>query len=35
MAVPMYFLYEGGLLMAGVLSRMKRPDSEDDQDPEK
>jgi sec-independent protein translocase protein TatC len=35
MAIPMYFLYEGGLVMAGVLSRMKRPDSEDDQDPEK
>ena len=35
MAIPMYFLYEGGLLMAGALSRMKRPDSEDDQDPEK
>jgi sec-independent protein translocase protein TatC len=35
MAIPMYFLYEGGLLMARVLSRMKRPESEDGEEPEK
>jgi sec-independent protein translocase protein TatC len=35
MAIPMYFLYEGGLLMARVLSRMRRPESEDEKDPEK
>jgi sec-independent protein translocase protein TatC len=28
MAVPMYLLYEGGLLMARMLGKIKRPDSE-------
>jgi sec-independent protein translocase protein TatC len=28
LAIPMYFLYEGGLIMARVLSRMKREGSE-------
>src|SRR5215472_16602552 len=28
LAIPMYFLYEGGIIMARILSRMKREDSE-------
>jgi len=28
LAVPMYFLYEGGLIMARILNRMKRNESE-------
>ncbi|HVY81950.1 MAG TPA: twin-arginine translocase subunit TatC [Steroidobacteraceae bacterium] len=35
MAVPMYGLYEGGLIMARVLNGMKRPDTEDEQETEK
>jgi sec-independent protein translocase protein TatC len=31
LAVPMYFLYEGGLIMARILSRMKREDSQQKQ----
>jgi sec-independent protein translocase protein TatC len=30
MAIPMYLLYEGGIIMAGVLSRMRRADDEED-----
>jgi len=33
MAIPMYLLYEGGLIMARVLMRMKRPD-DDEEKPE-
>jgi sec-independent protein translocase protein TatC len=33
MAIPMYGLYEGGLIMARILNRMKSKD-EDDKDPE-
>jgi sec-independent protein translocase protein TatC len=35
MAIPMYFLYEGGLLMARLLSHMRRPETEDEKDAEK
>jgi sec-independent protein translocase protein TatC len=28
MAIPMYLLYEGGLLMARILSKMRREDSD-------
>ena len=31
MAIPMYLLYEGGLFMARILSRMKRQGSESSQ----
>jgi sec-independent protein translocase protein TatC len=30
MAVPMYLLYEGGIIMARVLSGMRRPDAEEE-----
>jgi sec-independent protein translocase protein TatC len=32
MAIPMYLLYEGGLLMAGILSRMRRETSDSKED---
>lgn len=35
MAVPMYLLYEGGIIMARVLSGMRRPDAEEEDAVEK
>jgi Sec-independent protein secretion pathway component TatC len=32
MAIPMYGLYEGGILMASIMSRMRRPAAESDAD---
>jgi sec-independent protein translocase protein TatC len=32
MAIPMYLLYEGGLLMAGILSKMRRETSDSKED---
>jgi len=29
MAVPMYLLYEGGLIMARLMSKMRRPETSD------
>jgi Sec-independent protein secretion pathway component TatC len=30
MAIPMYLRYEGGIIMARVLSGMRRPDEDDE-----
>ncbi len=35
MAIPMYLLYEGGLIMARVLMRMKRPDDDEEKPADK
>jgi sec-independent protein translocase protein TatC len=34
MAVPMYLLYEGGLIMARILGRMKRADAAESEEAE-